>query len=74
MQAAAPGEPFVGGARALVEVGIDAHVLQLLDHLLGAEVLFGAYAQEEVVNLLVEVWAVEDTVSDGVNVHAEESA
>lgn len=74
MQAAAPGEPLVGGARALVEVSIDAHVLQLLDHLLGAEILLGAYAQEEVVNLLVEVWAIEYAISNGVNIHAEEGA
>lgn len=74
MQAAAPGEPLVSSTLALEEVSINAHLVQLLDHSLCAEVLLGATTQEEIVNLLVEVWTIEYAVSNSVDIHAEQSA
>ena len=75
MEATAPGEPLVGSALTLIEMGVDAHALELLDHSLGAEVLLRAATHEEVVHLLVEVGSVvEDTVGHLPYVHAEQSA
>ena len=76
VEAATPGEPLVGGACGLGVVGIDAHGIQALYHLLRAEHLVHAFcstAHQEVVDLLVERLGVgEHTVVGGLQVEAED--
>ena len=55
IQAATPGEPLVGGARGLVVRRVDADVVQVLHERIRAEILLGAHAHEQVMDLLVEL-------------------
>ena len=74
MQTTAPSQPLVSGTLALEEVCIDTHLVQLLDHGLCTEVLLRTTTHEEIMYLLVEVRTLEDTISNGLDIHAEESA
>lgn len=76
IQASAPGEPFMGGARRLIVVGIDAHLVEVVHHFLGAKHLvhaLGTAAHQEVVNLLVECLRIgEHTVIGSIQVETED--
>ena len=74
IEAAAPGQPFVGGAFRKVELGVGAALAQLFHKVLGAEILFRAAAQEEIVELLVEILVVEDAVVSSLCVQTEDCA
>ena len=57
-QAAPPSEPLMIGSCRFVVLGLDAHGIEVFDHLLGTKHLvhtFCAAHHEEVVNLLVEL-------------------
>ena len=76
VEATAPGKPLMGGAGGLGVLDVDAHLVEVLYHLLCAEHLIhalGSAAHQEVVDLLVERLGIgEHTIVGGLQVEAED--
>lgn len=73
LQASAPGEPLVMSAWRYIDIELDAQVLQLLRHLLGAKVLLRTTAHKHILDLAVELIGIgKHAIEAGLHVHAKE--
>ena len=72
LETSAPGEPLMMSAWRNINIKLDAQILQLLRHLLRAEVLFRTAAHEHIVYLTVELLCIgKDAVEAGLDIHTE---
>ena len=73
LETSAPGKPLMSCTLRLIEIKLDAQILQLLRHLTGAEVLLGTAAHKHIVNLAVELIGIgKNTIEASLYIHAKE--
>ena len=75
MEAATPGEPFVGSTFRLLTLDLDAHFLQTLHDVTTLDEIIRTPVHVHIVNLLVELVSIgEHTIISRLEVYAKDSS